>query len=194
MGSLNTMDVKEYKKSILSLFPREHFWEKCKLHENRIIDVFCSNLKDLIDRLDALTSEIDPRNAKKEGLLPLWKRLFKLEGTASDDEARAEIYFKLTASGGQSKEFYTKFLESLGYAVEIIEFFDRWDKKDEKGNYPWRYRWKIKFKNIKEMYFCAGDEVGGPLAYFPDHKIIELLNKMKQAHTELLFEGESRNV
>lgn len=133
----------------------------------------------LHNRIAQLQDDCDPRSAVE--MLPEWEQATGLPDgciTARDattQERRSAVVGRLTAVGGASAAYFEERAAEFGYTVTV----------EETAQHQWRL-------NIIEStgvtLFRAGASVAGdPLGSFGNEQFECLMNRLKPAHTELLF-------
>jgi uncharacterized protein YmfQ (DUF2313 family) len=158
-----------------------------------------------------------------------WERVLGLPDECSRPEESLEtrretVIAKLRRPGGQSIDFFLRFLGVFGDKVVIIDFFPPFLAElstagDRTWEYPagamiddqgtvyqdfykgWRFSWKVIITNSRVRRFRAGREVASdPLAvWLPNREgerpFLECrINKLKPAQTVVFFEYEHEGV
>jgi uncharacterized protein YmfQ (DUF2313 family) len=162
---------------------------------------------------DLLTRESDPRQTIE--LLPDWERNWGLpdpcvaEPLTIGDRQRA-LVAKMTMIGGQSRQFFIRLAATIGYNIDIIEYAPYMAGVSRAGDtratgaagepFRWqagapemRFYWSIKVDTVRLTWFRAG--WGGGQAGVDPHLRIGiatdlecLLNRVKPAHTQIVFD------
>lgn len=162
---------------------------------------------------DLLTRESDPRQTLE--LLPDWERNWGLPDpciaeplTISDRQSA--LIAKMTMIGGQSRQFFVRLAATIGYDIRIREWApfmvgvsrvgDTRPVSDPSEPYRWeigapemRFYWSIKVDTVRLTWFRTGWG-GGQTGVDPHLRIgiatdLEcLLNRVKPAHTQILFD------
>jgi uncharacterized protein YmfQ (DUF2313 family) len=187
----------EYLGHLQELLPSGPAWPRePDAVQTKIFDAWAQEFVRIEERIDALIEEADPRTAIE--MLADWERNFGLPDdcypeAATLAERRARLLQKITFQGGQSIQFFTDFLEALGYpGVTITEF--RPFKANSKCNAAlnqggWRYGWRINVPStVTAKRFNAVSKCNEPLTRFGDPGLACVLAKYKPAHT-ILFIG-----
>jgi uncharacterized protein YmfQ (DUF2313 family) len=161
-----------------------------------LLDGIAQELARVDGRAEVLISEANPATTTE--LLPDWERVAGLpdecsNGADSTIEARRRaLLAKLTATGGQSAAYYIQVAKALGYDVTITEFHPFRVGMSQVGdaltNGDWQFTWRINAPETTVMSFKVGlSVVGDPLATWGNDMLECYMNKLKPAHTILLF-------
>ena len=186
----------DYKNSLINLAPQGIAWSK----ESTALWV---NLLDALAqeyaRIDAnavyLLDEIFPDTTTL--LLPDWERVAGLPDECSQPGEtiairRHNLLQKIASRGGQSKAYFISTALSLGYTVTVDEFtpfrVGISSVGDPLCNEQWWFTWRINAPENTIVWFRA-HEAGAhePLAFWGNERLECNLNKLKPAHTVLLF-------
>ena len=100
----------------------------------------------------------------------------------------------MTDSGGSSVAYYTAFAARLGYEITITEFApSRFGKKfgSAFGGNDWAYAWQVNMPQFTISHLKFGDLFGKTFAAWGDAVLQCELNRIKPAHTILMFNYES---
>jgi uncharacterized protein YmfQ (DUF2313 family) len=162
---------------------------------------------------DFLVIECDPR--KTHEMLTDWERNWGLPDpcfpdATSEEDRRKMLVLVMTLLGGQSRAFYQKIANWVGYDLEITELApymcgvsevgDTVGEYDDTTNYRWylgseeiRFAWSIRADEAVLKWFRVG-EGGGEcgvdhhLEIYVESPLDCLLQRWKPAHTELVFD------
>jgi uncharacterized protein YmfQ (DUF2313 family) len=102
-----------------------------------------------------------------------------------------QVVARLIAGGGQSKGFFVSYAATLGYDITITEFTPF--RAGARVGAPicgedWAHAWQVNAPTFEIDYFRAGrDAAGEPLATWGNTVLQCELNRLKPAHTILLF-------
>jgi uncharacterized protein YmfQ (DUF2313 family) len=162
---------------------------------------------------DLLERESDPR--KTIELLPDWERNWGLpnpcyKAPTGIGERQAALVYKMTTLGGQSREFMIEAAAYIGYEISITEYRPFMVGIDRVGDnrtinadgsysdYPYilgppenRFYWSVHVDTAKLIWFRV---TAGQCGIDPHLRIgladdLEcLLNQIKPAHTEIIFD------
>jgi uncharacterized protein YmfQ (DUF2313 family) len=107
------------------------------------------------------------------------------------EERRAQVVARLTSRGGQSVAYFVAFAASLGYPITITQF------APFRAGMPvgmalngtdWAFAWQVNAPTFTVEYFETGvSECGEPLAWWANTVLQCELQRLKPAHTTLLF-------
>lgn len=209
------MDLNQYKTMLLNLLPQGLAWPRQNgLVRDDIIEGEAAELARVDGRVSDMIREADPRSATET--LEDWERVAGLPDTCvipstiTLQERRTRLVQKLTSTGGQSVAYYEGIAEGLGYPVETFEYRPFICGQSECGlgeiegfnstyligvtdDLSIRYYWKVAVLEPRVTWFqCGASECGkDPLAKIDEAVDLEcILNKLKPAHTELIFDYE----
>ncbi|VVP56981.1 YmfQ family protein [Pseudomonas fluorescens] len=161
-----------------------------------LLDGIAQELARLDGRAETLIKEANPATTTE--LLPDWERVAGLPDCCSNgedssvEERRRALLAKLTATGGQSAAYFIEVAAALGYTITITEFHPFRVGMSQVGqalsNEDWIYTWRVNAPEQTVTTFKVGlSTVGDPLASWGNDLLECYLNKIKPAHTILLF-------
>lgn len=147
-------------------------------------------------RVFNLMDELDPRTTIE--CVEDWERVLALPDTCAGSipetlqQRRAAILTKLTAIGGQSRQYYIDIAAAYGFEITITEFFpfrfgvshfgDVW------GGGPLLHTWQVNTQDGTPVYFRFGLSRFGERFLLVQNEGLEcLMNRLKPAHTEVIF-------
>lgn len=145
---------------------------------------------------EQMIAEIDPRTAN--ALLEDFERVLGPDpcgrdlGSQTLQQRQRRAHQRWIAQGGASIPYFIKLAESLGYSIEIEEF---WPSKAggllagerliAEGE---QFTWQVKLQLISEWLFRAGiNQAGEPLGGIEISDLECELRRLKPAHTQLVF-------
>lgn len=186
-----------YKDLFLKLLPSGKAWNK---ERGSGLDKLAAGVsKEFLrvdERANQLIIELNPSQAAE--LLPDWEHLLNLPDTAfgspeTEQERRNLVTFKFSLRGGQSRKYYIDLIKKLGFNITIDEFRpfcagissagDALNTADE-----WRFTWKVNMLEAAAYYFSAGiSSAGDPLVSWRNEVVQGVINKLKPAHTHVIF-------
>lgn len=143
-----------------------------------------------------LLDEADPRTTAE--LIGDWERVTGLPDACSApyvttlQERRAAVVARLTARGGQSRQFYIDLAASLGYAITITEFrpfrVGRNACGDPLCGEEWSFVWRVNAPETTVRYFRTGSSAAGePLRTWGNELLECAIARVKPAHTLVQF-------
>lgn len=188
------VSIIKYKNMLLALLPNGMAWNKFK---GSGLAILCEGMAvefaRISDRADDLVKESDPRSTLE--LITDWERVLALPDNCnpnpeSVNERRASILAVLRTRGGQSREYFISVIDALGFQLEIEEhppFTAGSSAGDSLTNSAeWAYTWTARSQVVK-FHFTAGSGAGEALTVIRNEYVECLLNKLKPAHTRLIF-------
>lgn len=143
---------------------------------------------------DITEDEIYPDRVDE--LLPEWERVYGITpDTDSPRQSRIDnLMASVSAVGGQTKDYFIELAARLGYTVTIEEFEPFMAGWSEAGDKVYVedivYCWQVNVvdSGIKSYFFEAGiSDAGDLLNWFSDAFIEGLFNRLKPAHTAVVF-------
>lgn len=186
-----------YSSVIHKLLPSGKAWNK---EENSNLDKLVQGISEEFVRIDKrgneLIVELDPTRSTE--LLPNWETLLGLPDASfgepdSAQERRNLVVLKLSLRGGQSRQYFIDLIKKLGFDIEIQEFHpfraggsSAGDALNQDDN--WRHTWGVKMLQAAVFYFRAGESsAGDSLASYRNSVVTGIINKLKPAHTHVIF-------
>jgi uncharacterized protein YmfQ (DUF2313 family) len=136
MGHLDTQPVKDLLKQLL---PKGRIWEfEQGGHFDKLIHAISKEFARIDLKADLLLKDLNPLSAEEH--LSDWARIVCTSTDSAStlsnvEDLRAQVLRKLFSRGSQTKSFFIKLAEYLGFKVEITECFA----------------------------LCADSEIGGPV-------------------------------
>ncbi len=151
-------------------------------------------------RLDAavmaLIDEADPRTTYM--LLADWERVAGLPdacelafgGEQEVGQRRAALLARLTSIGGQTAAYYIAVAAAMGYDITITEFHEH--SVDDDVDAPvtsadWAFAWAVNATSTTVNDLTVDDTVDDPLAYWGNAILECVLQRIKPAHTYVVF-------
>ncbi len=187
--------IEHYHRHLQALMPRGRAWptEQGALLI-RLLGGFAGGLSRHHNRAVDLIDEADPRTTVE--LLTDWERICGLpDGCLSlqdttVDRRRSAVVAKITARGGQSRQFFISLAAGLGYAVTIDEFKPfTCESRCEDPCYDekWASAWRINAPKVTVQEFNCESPCEEPLRNW-GNKILECAIKpLNPAHTHVIF-------
>lgn len=130
-------------------------------------------------------------------LLPNWERVAGLPDACSVlgdtiEIRRQNLLAKLTARGGQTKQYLIDVALSLGFIITITEFsafeVDKSAVEDALCDETWRFVFEVNAPSETVTWFRSGNSSAGEaLAVWGNARLECLINRLKPAHTIALF-------
>lgn len=190
------MELESYKNLIQNLLPKGFAWPRQRgSNMEAFINAISYEFKRTDDRIDDLLREAYPLTSSS--LLPDWERITGLpddcEGAETTVQRRREaVDRKLSSTGGQSPGFYIATAARLGYEITITEFTQFRCGINTAGDPVcgdlWADTWQVNAPEVTVSYFAAGvGAAGEPLADWGNGLLECVMNKLKPAHTTVLF-------
>lgn len=142
----------------------------------------------------ALLRESDPRSASS--MFTDWERVAGLPdgcvdiGEQTTAQRRAALVARLTQRGGQTPAYFVGLAAALGYTITITEFGPHTVNDDVNAairGAEWRYVWQVNAPEQTVSVMTVNDTVADPLASWGNTIIECVVQRLKPAHTQVLF-------
>lgn len=189
--------AEQYRLALQALLPPGRAWTRESEAElTGLLDALAAEFGRIDDRVTSLLDEADPRTTKE--MLTDWERVAGLPdpclGTPETNAMRREVLMaKLVAQGGQSRKYFIDLAASLGYTIQIQEYFPFRVNHSSVGqplsNDPsWRHAWQVDSPETTTKHFSVGNSsVGEPLRTWGNEMLECAITQRKPAHTIVLF-------
>lgn len=189
------MGLEKYTAMLQNLLPQGLAWPRqAGTNMESFLSALAVELNRVDTRVEDLLREAYPLTTSE--LLTDWERLTGLpeecEGLAETTQKRREaVNQKLSSIGGQSPGYYIDVAARLGYDITITEF-SPFVAGDSAGDYvygdDWAYAWQVNAPEETVTYFAAGEgSAGDPLASWGNELLECVINRLKPAHTIVIF-------
>jgi len=125
-----------------------------------------------------------------------WERVYALPDTCAGGYAQtqaeriAAVLSKMRQRGGLSRSYYISLAKALGYEITIEEhsvFVCGSTCGQALNNEPWRYVWTVRAPATTVRPFTARSACGDPLASWGNTLLECVINRLKPAHTYVIF-------
>ncbi|MDP1682723.1 MAG: DUF2313 domain-containing protein [Burkholderiales bacterium] len=188
------MTAEQYLSQLQALLPLGAAWPRdAEATLTKLLQAFSDELARVDGRAAALIDEADPRTTSE--LLTDWERVAGLPDSCvaveqSTAQRIAALVTKLTTIGGQSATYYIALAATLGYAITITEFHEH--SVDDDVDYPlysaaWQFAWQVNAPLNTIFELSVDDSVDDPLASWGNEALECVINRLKPAHTHVLF-------
>lgn len=188
-------ELVDYEHLLASLLPQGAAWPRESTSVlRRLLNGLAAELFRVDSRSVDLLAESDPRLASE--LLEEWERMVGLPdpcvtAALGVQARRAAVESRLTSVGGQSRAFFMELAGRLGYTITIDEFAS--EAAAIAGGIPytgtsWAHTWRVNAPPQTVRTFRVGEaRVGEPLRSWGNEQLECAFNRLKPAHTVLLF-------
>lgn len=186
----------EYRDALAALLPPGLAWPTAP--DTRLMLVlraWAGEMARLDGRAAQLLDETDPALASE--LLRDWERVVGLPDpcvTTAQTVAqrRQALQGRLTSVGGQSRQFFLDLAARLGYEVTIDEFSSALEATTAGISFTgdqWAHIWRVNVPSVVGLspFRVGAGSVGEPLRVWSNEVIECQFNRLKPAHTQLLF-------
>lgn len=184
----------DYLAQLKALLPPGQAWPRdASARLTQLLSAWSDELARVDGRVAQLLEEIDPRTTGE--LLPDWERVAALPDTCVDEaqttsQRRAALHAKLTTLGGQNAAYFVALASSLGYSVTISEYRPHTVKSTVNAplyDREWIFAFKVASPQNTVRKFNVRSAVSDPLAAWGNSALECLINRVKPAHTHVLF-------
>ncbi len=186
----------DYAKQLDALLPVGLAWRReTDVRMRDLTRALAEELARIDMRAIDLLNEILPSSTVE--MLSDWERVAGLPDPCVPEgqtlqERRSALLSRLAGTGGQSREFFIELAAYLGFTITITEFrpFRAGVSRvgDALYNDDWRHAWRINAPETTIIEFRVGvSAVGEPLRKWGNELLECALNRIKPAHTVLLF-------
>ncbi len=190
------MDINEYKENLKDLLPQGLMWPR----ENGTgLDKFLYAVATELARVDSrvrdMLREAYPLSSAE--LLEDWERVVGLPepcvGTPTDVQTRRQaVHEKLGRRGGQSRQYFIDLAAKYGFTITIAEYntfrAGHSSAGDPVNGPQWRFAWRVNAPETTIRTFKAGqNSAGDPLRRWGNELLECLINRLKPAHTHVIF-------
>lgn len=185
--------AEHYLTQLRALLPPGIAWPRDDGDLGRTLAALAEELARVDARAWDLVDEADPRTTVE--LLPEWERAFGLPDPCVDQpdtygERIDALVEKVTRIGGQSPAYYIAVAARLGYTVTITEFdpFTFASTFDELlYGQDWQFAWQVNAPEETVRFFEFTSGFDEPLADWGNGPLECVINRLKPAHTYVLF-------
>lgn len=187
----------EYKRQGLKLLPQGIAWYfESDRNVPKLINAFADEMEIVDGAAESFLHEFFPDTTTQ--FLPDWERVAGLPDPCSGLAAtiglrRQDLIARLTAVGGQSRQYFIDLAASLGYTITITEFNPFRTGISRTGDplydEEWQHAWQVNGIENEIQYFRVGvSAAGDALRSWGQTRLECLLNRLKPANTILLFD------
>lgn len=187
----------DYLRQLQALLPPGPAWPKDDAATlTHLLSALAAELARVDGQALTLVEEADPRTVAE--LFADWERVAGLPdacaqafgGDQTLAQRRAALVGRLTTLGGQSPAYYIGVAAALGYAITITEFRAHTVNDDVDSSLyseAWSFAWQVNaaLNNITEL--TVDGTVDDPLAAWGNSLLECVINRLKPAHTTVLF-------
>lgn len=191
------LTAENYFSLLKSLLPKGPAWlvEADRTLYN-LLFAFALEFAKFHSRVIDLQDEADPRYTVE--CVTDWERVLGLpdacEGVLPEtlQQRQNAIVSKLTATGGQSREYFIDIARAHGFDIYITEFppfrFGVSNFGSQFNGGSWSFTWQVNAQEFTPIYFEFGRSRFGERFLLLQNEGLEcLMNRLKPAHTEVIF-------
>lgn len=191
------MAVEDYQQQLIALSPPGKAWNTAAGSDyNSLLKVFAIALSRFDDQAETMLNELDPRTATR--LLPEWERCLGLPDPCAPadqtlQQRREAAHAKYIMKGGQSKAYFIKLAERLGYLITIDTYrpFIAGLSRCGEALQPddCRFNWRVNIPGNRVVHFRAGESAAGEsLLHIVSAGELEcVFHRLQPSHTDLFF-------
>lgn len=189
----------DYASVLRSLLPRGRVWTR---EDDGVQAAVLNGLAPTLERLDSAARSLiaSAFPATADALLPEWNASLALPDPcfgpfASDDDNRQQVVAKLIGTGGQSIPYYVALAATLGYTIQITEFYCHTvirTVRDPIAGEAWAHAWRVTVLSAPPPHYHAVDDPAegalSDMSGTQSETVLEcLLRRYAPAQTVLLF-------
>jgi uncharacterized protein YmfQ (DUF2313 family) len=188
----------QYVELLKNLLPRGLAWPRdTAAYFHKIFDAVAEEMVRFDERVSVdLVNEADPNTTLE--LLEDWERVTGIpddcQGSVSETVAlrRADILRKLTARGGQARQFFIALAATFGYTITIDEprpfRVGHGRCGDRCYDVDWIHHWRVLSASVVSSEFRVGTgRCGDRLRVWRNDELECLFGEKKPAHTKVHF-------
>lgn len=158
----------------------------------QMLDAFSAEYARIHNRaVDLIALEADAKRMSET--LPEWEEMLGPDAclaAATIDERRAAVVARLTARGGQSRQFFVDVAAALGFEVTISEYRRHTCEmtcEDPICEEPWNFVWQVNAPETTIVESTCESTCETPLRSWGNTILECLISTRKPAHTRVLF-------
>jgi uncharacterized protein YmfQ (DUF2313 family) len=189
------MTREQYTQAFIQLMPLGFLFNtESDSNLYKLMIAICANYELFDFYVDQFIEESFPNTTLE--LLPEWEANYGLPDDCSqpDDtiETRRKILLaKYNALGGQSPAYFIQIAAYLGFTITITEF-NGFKTNIDKTNSPlysddWQWVWQVNTADGAVFFKTNLSTANEPLIQYSDNRLTCFLEKIKPAHTRLIF-------
>lgn len=186
----------DYYRQLKALLPPGPAWDmEQSVYASQLLTAWAQELIRIYARAQALVEEADPHTTFE--LLEDYERIFGLPtdcmaGSAQTlDQRRQALISQMVSVGGQSRAYFIALAAAVGYTITITEFRPHTVMSDVNTaiyGLEFAYIWQVNGANLTAgSYLTVLGSVTDPLAVWGSNLITCLFNRLKPAHTAIIF-------
>ncbi|TJZ78798.1 YmfQ family protein [Chitiniphilus eburneus] len=191
------MTAEDYRQQLSALLPLGLAWPREPDSTlQRVLGAFGAGLAGVDSRSNELLRETYPPTSYE--LLADWERIAGLPdecsllGSQTVQERRNAVAAKLAATGGQSRNYFINVAARYGHPnATITEYrarrYGHSRLGQRYGGWRWQFVWQLRLPVIPVVPRECGDPFGEPFQTWGDTQLECMINKLKPAHTWVLF-------
>lgn len=185
-----------YQQQALDLLPPGPAWNR-ELDGTipKALHGFAEVLNRIHNRALDLIGEVDPRTTNE--LLGFYELVAGLPDPCIDfpitlSDRQNALTTKLTRLGQQDRQYFIDLAATIGFSISIVEFAPLktgFRAGDRVYGESWRWVWQVNAPEVTITFtFRAGSRAGSRLRDWGNGPLECLINRLKPAHTHVLFE------
>ena len=191
------LTVDDYTRQLQALLPSGIAWPRdADATLTKLLTGLAGELARVDGRALQLLEEADPRTTAE--LFADWERVAGLPdacavafgGDQTTAQRRSALVGKLTTLGGQSAAYYVGLAAVLGYAITVEDFTEHTVEDDVEHPFygaAWAFAWQVNTALNTVTEITVEDSVEDPIASWGSALLECVINRLKPAHTTVLF-------
>lgn len=192
------MTSDDYLAQQQALLPRGKAWPRSRdARMTKILQANADGFARVDRRVDDLIEEADPRTTSE--LLSDWEEVAGLPdpcvvasgATQTKEQRRAALVAKLTAQGGQSRQFFIDLAAALGFPGATVDEYRPFKCNSKCDDALWteddRFAWKINLPSTGGVFTMnCNSPCDSPLVAWGDSTVECRIQRLKPGHTTAL--------
>lgn len=193
------MTTADYLAQLQALLPPGIAWaRRAAATLTKLLAAFADEFARVDQRAADLVEESDPRTTSE--MLPDWERVAGLPDPCvavlgveqTVEQRRAALVAKLTALGGQSRQYYIDLVAALGYPGATIDEYRPMTCNSNCNDALWseddRFAWQINLPSDGGVFrMNCNSPCDSPLAAWGDDAVECRIQRLKPGHTTALI-------
>jgi len=188
--------AKQYRQALQALLPPGPAWTREEgATLTKLLDALAQEFYRADVRAGELLDEIFPDTTIE--MLQDWERVVGLPGACGEladtvQERRRDLIARLTARGGQSRQYFTDLAATLGFTITITEYRPFRVGMSAVGDpicdSRWLFVWQVNGPQTTVTCFRTSESaVAEALANWGNGRLECIFEQLKPAHTVIIF-------
>ncbi|MBJ7537156.1 YmfQ family protein [Marinomonas transparens] len=191
----------QYQQTLLALLPQGSAWPR---NPDSELGKLMAGLAEELARIDQRALEVlnESHPSQAYETFAEWEEEYGLPDPCSGanpsfQERLAALLQTYRMQGSQNREFFIEMASIMGYEITITEYQTSMYGERFGGLYggeDWAFTWQINAASINFKTRHYGDPWGEAYRTWSNQRLECVFNRLKQAHTHLIFSYQSEEV